>query len=317
MYKNKEVPDPISFWKKYSLLNSSKFFEKGSKDEKTYCRFCKKSPGETTFNEITHLLPELLGRNQIYTSQECDKCNHVFSDYESHLATFVRPFLTMLGIQGKRGVPIFQSRSDGRNQDLVTKVLYSEGKRSVFAGKDSDVKIDYDNHQLSILFRHPPFVPLKIYKALVKIGMSLMPVEFDVYCNHIYKWLLSAEDNIDFINYGFMTTLNGVYWREPGADLYQANHIYTKKEAFPEYTLVLRFANQVFQIYLPFTDLRKSGHKPHSTLMIELLPAVVYNIFKSNQQTYTIKPFEFGRDYKVLQNRRLDFSFGGIEYPLP
>lgn len=314
MFKGRDVPDPISFWKKYSLLNSSEFMAVQQERPKEFCRFCNKDASHTPLTEITHLLPELLGQNKIYTYEECDVCNHVFSGYESHLSNFVRPFITMLGITGKRGVPTFQSRSVGGDQDLVTSLVHDSFERKkLYAGYESDLSIDEEKQTMSILFRHPPFIPLKIYKALVKIGMSLLPAQMDVHCQHIYRWLLSADDNIDFINYGFMTTITGAYWKAPSADLYQANYLNTKDEELPEYSLVLRFANQVFQVFLPFTDRLLEVHNGRRTLVIELLPAGAYDVFREQQQTYGIKPFEFGRNFKVMQNRKLEFSFGSLE----
>jgi len=83
----------------------------------------------------------------------------------------VRPFITILGISGKRGVPAFRSRSIDRKPDSVTELVYAAcGKRKLFVGEESDLTIDWENNTMSLLFRQPPYVPVKIYKALVKSG---------------------------------------------------------------------------------------------------------------------------------------------------
>lgn len=86
-----EKRDVLSFWKKYNLLNSSSMMSSREQAKASVCRYCRKDATQTTFAEDTHLLPELLGANNIHTFDECDACNHLFSKYESHLATFIRP----------------------------------------------------------------------------------------------------------------------------------------------------------------------------------------------------------------------------------
>lgn len=310
--------DPTSFWKKYSLLNKSSYLVGQECNDKNYCRFCKRDASQTVFSEITHLLPELLSKNEVHTCEECDRCNDIFSDYESHLATFVRPFMIMLGIRGKNKIPTFQSRSIGGNNNTVTRIsYYDDCNRKLYIGLDEDVIIDKDNYLLSILFRYPPFIPTKIYKALVKIGMSLLPKEFDRDCSHIYQWLLSGEDDLSYVRYGFMTTLSDIYWPKPSAELYQANHLNTKHEEYPEYTLILKFANQVFQVFLPFTDVQWRIHNKKRTLCLELMPAAIYNFSNGKQDYYRIKPFEFGRNYPIIDNKTLQFRFSEIQYYLP
>ncbi|WPQ65897.1 hypothetical protein SIO70_13630 [Chitinophaga sancti] len=305
--------DATIFWKKYSLLNTSAYLTEKKCDKKNYCRFCKGDSTQTVFSEIP-LLPELLGKNQVHTCEECDKCNDIFSDYESHLATFIRPFMTILGIRSKNKVPTFQSRSIGGNNGSVTRISYhDESNRKLYVGLDKDLIIDKDNHMLSILFRYPPYIPTKIYKALVKIGRSLLPKDFDSHCSHIYQWLLSEHEDLDYVRYGFMTTLNGMYWPSPSAELYQANRLHTKQEEYPEYTLVLRFANQVFQIFLPFTDVQRRIHNNKRTLCLELMPAAIYNFSNGKQKVYQIIPFEFGCNYPVTDNRKLQFKFSEMQ----
>jgi len=306
--------DATHFWKTYSLLNSSSFMKGQEQPKANVCRYCKKDATQTSFTDATHLMPELLGANKIYTYDECDACNHLFSKYESHLSTFIRPFMTLLGIETKRGVPWFQSRSIDRDPLTVTSLKHQpDGRRALEVGPDDDLEIDVDNNIMSILFRHPPFIPLHIYKALVKIGMSLLPADFDVHSQGTFDWLVNDNVDLGFISYGFMTTLTQSYVQVPSAELYRANSLRNKKEEFPEYTLILRFANQVFQIFLPFTDELKAVHVSKRNLAIELLPPMVYDRWRGGAH-YQIKPFAFGIDHSITPDQRLYFKFNSIEW---
>lgn len=222
--------------------------------------------------------------------------------------------MTLLGVETKRGVPTFQSRSVARNPLTVTTLTYqSNGNRALIVGPDDDLSIDVDNKFMSILFRHPPYIPLHIYKALVKIGMSLLPADFDGNNQQTFDWLVNEDVGLGFIGYGFMTTLTQTYVQFPGAELYRANHIRNKTEEFPEYTLILRFANQVFQIFLPFTDELKAVHDRKKNLTIELLPSMAYDRWREGAR-YQIKPFAFHVDHAITSDQRLHFRFNSIEW---
>lgn len=309
-----ERQDVLSFWKKYSLLDSSSFMKGQVQAKAAICRYCKKDASQTTFTEITHLLPELLGRNNIYTYDECDACNHLFSKYESHLAIFIRPFMTLLGVTTKHNVPAFQSRSVDRDPLTVTSLTHQpDGTRALMIGPADDLYIDANNNVMGILFRHPPFIPLHIYKSLVKIGMSLLPSEFDVHNQQTFDWLVNDNVDLGFISFGFMTTLTQGYVQFPSAELYRAIHLRNKTEEFPEYTLILRFANQVFQVFLPFTDELKAVHNQKKNLTIELFPSIAYDRWKDGTH-YQIKPFAFGIDHAITSDQRLHFKFNSIEW---
>ncbi|MER8349333.1 HNH endonuclease, partial [Acinetobacter baumannii] len=53
--------------------------------ESQTCRFCGKRSPEVIFNSDAHVFPEALGNHTLVSEFECDRCNNIFSDYESHL----------------------------------------------------------------------------------------------------------------------------------------------------------------------------------------------------------------------------------------
>lgn len=177
-------------------------------------------------------------------------------------------------------------------------------------GLDDDLYIDEEQQMMRIVFRQPPIIPLNIYKALVKIGLSLLPPDFDTFNKRTFAWLLNADESIDFIQVGFMTTLKRGYVKHPAAELYRANHLRTKDEEFPEYTLILRFANQVFQIYLPFSEELLNKNNGKRKLCIELMPPMAYDIWDESSR-YLIKYFAF-TDQKIKGDQTLQFSFQDI-----
>lgn len=234
--------DPLDFFKKYELLNSSNNYN-SSFEKSKICRYCNKNVNEVSFTQATHLLPELLGKNKIYTYDECNNCNSLFSKYETHLSIFIRPHISMLGVQGKTKIPAFHSRTIDRDENTRTTLTYDKenDNRNIVVRDVEDYVIDYENKTGHIVFRKQPFIPLLVYKSLVKIGLSLLPKEFDMYNKKVFEWLSNRRNDIDFITNGFITTIHKQKFNNPSASLYRAKTLSTESVEFPEYILILCF----------------------------------------------------------------------------
>jgi len=306
-------PDPLGFFNKYELAGNSNNF-RILKEKATVCRFCGRNSSQVTFKEETHLLPELLGVNDIVTFDECDECNNFFSGYESNLSTFIRPYITLTGTVGKNGVPNFQSRSENRDENTRTNLVHvSNTNKQLILTSTEDYEVDKENKKVKITFRLPPFVPLNVYKALVKIGLSLMPKEYDHFNKGTFDWLLNKNSVSNFINYGFHLTLKKARFKAPFAELYRAKSFVVGVEEFPEHTLILGFANQVFQIFLPFSDELKDVHDNSRTLSVDIFPLMMFDK-KISQNEYEIKYMNLGIDYSLKYNHQIYFSFDSIEH---
>jgi hypothetical protein len=318
----KELPDTakqafFDFDKNYKLINSSILYNP-IKEKSIVCRYCGKTNSETTFKQITHLLPELLGQNDIQTYDECDLCNNLFSGYESNLSIYIRPYITLLGIEGKGKTPDFQSRSIERNEETRTTLIHDEGnKKQLFIQNLDDYKINSDEKSVEINFRKPPFKPISVYKALLKIGLSLLPKEFDTFNKKSFEWLAKKNVELAFCKYAFQTSLQRSRFPEPCAYLYRAKQLFTINEEFPEHILILCFANQIIQIFLPFSDELWNIHKNERNLNLNnIFPAFVYE--KSpNVRSIGMNIIDLGDSHTVKQDHKISFSFESIEFHSP
>jgi hypothetical protein len=118
----------------------------------------------------------LLGaNNQVYLN-ECDKCNSIFNKYESHLAIFLRPYLTLNNVRGKRKIPKFESRANAGELKTEIRSVSDKIKEIYVNDRLEDIEIDENTKKVYITFRKAPFVPLKVYKVIARIGLSLMSV---------------------------------------------------------------------------------------------------------------------------------------------
>lgn len=309
-------PDPLDFWKKYELLSSSKNYVP-TKIKSRVCRYCDKTDKETTFTQDTHLLPELIGKNNILTFDECDICNKLFSDYESSFSIFIRPYITLLGVKGKKRIPAFQSRTVDGNEETRTTLKHKEGnQKELHIQTLDDYTINTDTKTFDIIFRKPPFIPLKIYKSLLKIGLSLLPTEFDNANKQSFAWLTNRQEHLEFIHLAFITTLKRKYFATPSADLYRAKKIVKGKSEYPEHILILCFANQIIQIFLPFSDELKKVHNGKRTLSLDLFPAFAIDKIET-PQTVQIKYYDLGVATSVTENHQISFSYQSAEINIP
>jgi len=98
-----------SFFSVYRKINATEdyrnFFQK---DIKKTCKFCTLNSDEVSFKNIPHIIPELLGKNNFTSNEECDNCNATFGGYETDFSNYISPFQTLTGLKTKKKIPNFQ-----------------------------------------------------------------------------------------------------------------------------------------------------------------------------------------------------------------
>lgn len=300
--------DPY-FKKKYKLIASTKTFNSSTTAQKI-CKFCKCDKTKVSFGNLPHAIPELLGENNFISGDECDECNNKFSAYETHLSTFFLPYLTMAGVKGKRKVPEFHSRTENRDEATRTIVKVGEdGNRKILLSDLTDYVIDEEKKTMSITFRKPPHKPYWVYKALVKIGLSLMPEEYIDKFNESYKWLLDKACSVDYFITAFITVLTRNKFAKPFAELYLAKRNIYKTHFIPQSTLIVGFGNIVAQIFLPEFNFEKTKEKQPQ---MNLYPGFAFD--KTSSKTkFTINAVDLKSKVSVTYNETLHFSFHSAE----
>jgi len=162
------------------------------------CRFCGRSFPETTFNKESHIIPHLLGNKYYISDFECDSCNSFFGKFENDLAYFLGIVRTIQGVSSKnKKVPTFKSPGD---------LLIA--KRTELHGVSDGVKIDLNdpsivglkiNHETGesrIKFTKQPYVPLNVYKAFLKIALSIIPSKYVEDYRKAYQLLINNSSSL-------------------------------------------------------------------------------------------------------------------------
>lgn len=220
--------------------------------ENQICRFCGKASQNVIFNSEAHVFPEALGNHTLVSDFECDNCNNVFSDYESHLVNFLGPRLQMFGIKGKNSSRTYPT-ADKNVKFHRTSINNKEV--TIIAQKDVDqenISINRNTGVNAIQYEIRSYIPTKVYKALLKIALCAISIEEAGAYRKAYDWLLynTENDSMTKVQHVFYHQLhtNQVFTTPKG-------FIYKKKVDFanlPTHTFIMYVADLVFEIYLPF-----------------------------------------------------------------
>ena len=251
--------------------------------ENKICRFCKKANPKVSFNTIPHIIPELFGRNKWISNFECDECNKRFQKVETDTSTMIQHYLSILQLKTKNGVPIFQSAK--KPYEYPTTIKSVNNNPSFHFGENLDhFEYDEENKSITLFLKTKRFRPFFVYKTFLKIGLSLLTNEELTENNHYLNYLNSEEPINDGSQFWitFRYILKTKYYPTPNAQLYKAKNTIEGNNAFPEYILILFFANVVFQFFLPIS--RKNDNEFSSDKELAIVPYPSYGLEDNLQQ---------------------------------
>ncbi|KAA1244542.1 hypothetical protein [Aquimarina sp. RZ0] len=276
--------NPLEFFDTYELIASPNTYSPIVPNE---CRYCGEK-SEVLFKTDCHLIPELLGRNHFLSRDECDNCNQLFSKWESHLAIFARPYLSLSNIKTKNKVPIFQSRTDYKDQPR-TSIKIEEGstKRLIHSNLD-DFILDTEKGLLQIATRNPGFIPNHIYRALCKIMLGMMPSKEFFENKDFFKWLEGTQE-LPEICHGFQYKSQKKYYKTPSAQLYKAKKIVVGNIAYPEFVGIISFANTIVQFYLPLSENYLINHSDQNSMNLVVYPSFAFDGDMKQNQKFKIR----------------------------
>ena len=292
----------------YDLVVDSRFLKPNKQGIKK-CLFCQGIEGEVSFQKTAHIVPELLGSNNQTYAEECDNCNSIFSKFESHLAIFFRPYLLFTKTRGKRKIPTFVSRRD--HLDLSTEIKSSNESqiKMSFNTNLDDIEVDHERKKMRLTFRKTPFRPLYVYKALVRIGLSMIGIQEQRNYNHVNQWIQKIDSElIPCFTDIYIVQLNRNKFKEPFALLYRAKNLNIAEAEFPDYMLSVCFAYLSIQIILPFSQEFNSLHDPNRNLSIDIYPIFKWGILNKTD-VIEIKKADLSVFKTVTEDQDIWFEF--------
>ena len=213
------------------------------------CRFCSRTSPAVTFRKEAHAVPELAGNGTLISLYECDDCNNRFSAFEDDLGKLTLLERVAGQVLGKSGVP---SAKTGQKKSRID--MGAAGfKIDEYAG-DPIAEIDHEKRTLTVTIAPQTYRPLGVYKALVKVALTLMD-EFDVgVVPEALRWLRAADLTTDQIDDGtrYMCFRS---WTPGPAPFANTRVLLLRRKridvAGPMFIFVLAFGNMSFQIVVP------------------------------------------------------------------
>lgn len=266
------------------------------------CRFCGKRYPEVKFKKKAHALSELIGNKEIVSRNECDTCNEHFGNFmEDELSKYLGLSRTLSQIDGKGGVPSYKSIDGTCRVDYTEKGLVIVEMK----GKKFTEKI---NKNIVFHAVRQTYTPISVYKAFVKMALSVLPYEYMPYFFDTTAWLKEKSNIIS--KYDMRDYLYCIERFIPGPRPLQlrASGYIRKNDMLevPYYQFVLEFANLIFQIAVPcrVKDSNLFGKK------VSILP--IPNDYDFIKNTYgDIKTeFKYLDNPNKVKNEPLDLCIG-------
>jgi hypothetical protein len=212
------------------------------------CRFCGKSHPEVTFRKVAHAVSEALGNRGLTSTYECDACNSYFGrTIETDLGEWSKPMRTFARIRGKNGIPTLKKGADD-----AWRIEHTGDRFEVKSYEDDPIfAIDEVNNRVTFTLRRGTYTPVAVYKAFVKIGLTLIPETEIAPFQPAIDWIREA-DHTKVLVQG--TTIIHTFQNGPMPPDKLVAMILRRKHGatnVPYAYLVLGFGNDVYQVMLP------------------------------------------------------------------
>lgn len=159
------------------------------KDSQVKCRFCGTSD-EKSFKKEAHVIPQLMGRAKPTSKFECDKCNSMFSRYETDLGDYLLIDRAILGQPKKTsGNPKYKNNEfviqkitavpksmQGMDEAIKLQELLDAGDNvTLLSSKDNNTpNLKRSDNEFEAILGMKSYIPLNIFRVFAKIGLSLL-----------------------------------------------------------------------------------------------------------------------------------------------
>ena len=215
------------------------------------CRFCNKKIPFVTFYNDAHVIPKFLGNQHWISDFECDDCNSKFSRYETDLSYFLGSARTVQSAKRRK----FKSA----DKKVVAENIPQSPDGSIvqfrrFDSLDGTFEFDKDTNTTSIHYTRTPYTPLNVYKALLKIALTVLPTEYTKEFKFTYEYLLKKPGTNSFMGFEIVTA-----YIMPLTFNIDIPVVMLFKKSDPSSTLfsfifTIHTLNYIYQIILPFNS---------------------------------------------------------------
>lgn len=234
----------------------------GDKSKKV-CRYCGRAEPEVKFKKLAHAIPDQVGNDWLFDYEECDTCNGAFAKLvEDDFAKWTHPWRTLGRIKGKRGVPSIKSNDQKFRIDATVASTPAEtgagavrhGLKILMEANDVRHELDEVNRTVKLTLDRPAYVPLGVFKCLVKMAIAIMPPEEEQRCAHLKKWILLPTHTFGSYPYQLLGVLHQFAPGPLPNDRVACFLLRRKSDDVDDclyMQFILQLSNHAFQIALP------------------------------------------------------------------
>ena len=193
------------------------------------CRFCGNGVGKKSNH---HAIPEFIGNKYLFSFYECKSCDTFFGSLENELSRQLNRTRTILGIEGKNGVPnctlsrneiiewneshkvaVYKKCEDGMMNTVRLDVLsnggikpnpicpycYEKDKMPIFLLGVFNIclrcKTPFnDSMKRDFSLNFLSFDGVAAFKAFVKMALSIMPDKYIDKFKDTIKWIMETKE---------------------------------------------------------------------------------------------------------------------------
>lgn len=250
------------------------------------CRFCNKKEPETTFKNEAHVIPTCLGNKKIISYFECDKCNSQFSKYEFSLGAFTGIFRSLSHVRNRGVRPNYKNPKSG-----FSIIPVDNGNKIILGKGTNELLIDEENKKVIIAAPTQSYIPVHVYKSLVKIALSLVDTNKLGILRNTMQFIRTRDVQPSNYPFSFLyaTHVTGPYiFVRPSALLYRRKRPWDYNMV-PDRCLVLLFENHVYQIFIPFSDVDIYNNEQNIILPVHHIPVDLEYFDSAELQTNKYK----------------------------
>lgn len=251
---NKEVLSSLNeFGKYYSVIVTHNLMDSSSKQfigKKNHeCRFCGRPFPYVSFKNDAHALPHFIGNNKLFTNQECNTCNNKFGRLlETEFAKYMHLNHTFSGVRGKTGFPEFK-RHDAKITTTGTFIDWKDIPQE-------NLDFDQSSGVLTVKQIMPTFIPIAVYKCLVKMAMTIMPDQELLNFDDTLKWISEDDHSISAFSFNHLWLLQGnvqTTERFTGISAVLVKRKENTDKTQPFMMFRLTYGTSIFQIPIPLS----------------------------------------------------------------
>lgn len=255
------------------------------------CRFCGQAEPSVRFKKRAHAISELCGNHHLLSDYECDTCNAKFSKYERQFSQFMLFYHSILGVDGKNGIPTFQPERHGNSN-----IKNEKGKPSISAQVNEKpiAKLDAKNNSI-IVSGSRTYVPIDVYMALLKMALTMMPESEMQYLSDALSFLMDENVTLPTSKIVNIRIYTGGFnvMRPASIQIYKRKA--KSNSLVPAFLFTLAYSNFAFQMYLPGCSL-DNNLNGLSKIDVPIVPTIVDGVFPSSNDFVNL-----GSSQKVIK----------------